>query len=99
VKQLGRVATAAVVVTYLHLVFGGIVRISGSGMGCGNHWPKCNGSWIPPFSDPTVMIEYTHRLLAALVILTISWLVVAAWRRRTEAGVGGSRGVLPVALG
>jgi len=94
VKQLARIATAAVVVTYLHLVFGGIVRISGSGMGCGDQWPKCNGSWIPPFNDPTVMIEYTHRLLAALVILTISLLVFAAWRRRAEPGVSGSGGVL-----
>jgi heme A synthase len=97
VKQLGRGAMAAVVATYLHLVFGGIVRISGSGMGCGNHWPKCNGSWIPPLNDPTVMIEYTHRLLAALVILTISWLVFAARRRRAEPRVGGPGGVLPAA--
>lgn len=78
--KLSRIAVTAVVVTYLHLVFGGIVRITGSGMGCGDHWPKCNGSWIPPFSNPTVMIEWTHRLLALLVILSIAWLVVAARR-------------------
>jgi cytochrome c oxidase assembly protein subunit 15 len=66
-------------------------------MGCGNHWPKCNGSWIPPFNEPTVMIEYTHRLLAALVILSISWLVFAAWRTRAEPAVGGPGGVLPAA--
>ena len=93
-RVLARLATTAVVVTYLHLVFGGIVRITGSGMGCGDHWPRCNGSWIPPFRDFTVMIEYTHRLLALLVILSIALLASLAYRRRAEPGVAGPGGVL-----
>ena len=98
-RALSRLGAAALGVTYLHLVFGGIVRITGSGMGCGDHWPRCNGSWIPPFRDATVMIEWTHRLLALLVILSIASLTVAAWRRRAEAGVAGSGGVLRPAIG
>lgn len=97
-KPLARLGTASVVVAYLHLVFGGIVRITGSGMGCGDHWPKCNGSWIPPFDHPTVLIEYTHRLLALLVIVALSWLALAAWTRRAEPGVGGRGGVLRPAV-
>jgi heme A synthase len=94
VKTLARLGIASVTLTYLHLVFGGIVRISGSGMGCGDNWPRCNGSWVPPFTDATVMVEYTHRLLALLVIVSIVWLVAAAYRRRGEPGVGGRGGVL-----
>jgi cytochrome c oxidase assembly protein subunit 15 len=97
-KGLARLGTAAVLVTYLHLVFGGIVRITGSGMGCGDHWPKCNGSWIPSFTDTLVMIEWTHRLLALLVVLTIASLALLAWRRRAEPGVAGARGVLRPAV-
>jgi heme A synthase len=82
VSALRRLGMAAVAVTYLHLVFGGLVRITGSGMGCGDHWPKCNGVWLPPFDHPTVMIEWTHRLLASLVIISIAALCVVAWRRR-----------------
>jgi cytochrome c oxidase assembly protein subunit 15 len=93
VKQLARIATTSVALTYLHLVFGGIVRITGSGMGCGDHWPRCNGSWIPPFNDPTVMIEWTHRLLALLVILSVLWLLIAARGRASEPGVSGPGGV------
>ena len=93
-RALRRLATTSVVLTYLHLVFGGFVRISGSGMGCGTSWPRCNGSWIPPFDQPTVLIEYTHRLLALLVGLSIAWLTYAARQRRAEPGVGGPRGVL-----
>lgn len=77
-----RWTVAAVVLTYLQLVFGGIVRITGSGMGCGDHWPKCNGSWIPPLDQPIVMIEWTHRLLALLVVLTLG---ASAWVSRRAA--------------
>jgi heme A synthase len=97
-RSLGRLGIFALIVTYLHLVFGGIVRITGSGMGCGDHWPKCNGSWVPPFDNPTVMIEWTHRLLALLVILSLGALAIAAWRKRSEARVGGSAGVLRSAV-
>ena len=80
-----RLSVAAVMVTYLQLIFGGIVRISGSGMGCGDNWPRCNGSWIPPFDQPTVLIEWTHRLLALLVVLTVGSLLVSAWRAGNDA--------------
>ena len=95
---LARIGTAAVVLTYLHLVFGGIVRITGSGMGCGDHWPKCNGSWVPPLGDPLVAIEWTHRLLALLVVLSIAAFAISAWRRRAEPDVAGPRGVLRPAV-
>jgi heme A synthase len=97
-KTLARVAAAAVTFTYLHLVFGGVVRITGSGMGCGDHWPKCNGSWIPPFDSPLVMIEWTHRLLALLVILSMVALVWMAWSRKSLPGVSGRGGVLRPAV-
>ena len=98
-KGLARIATLSVALTYLHLVFGGIVRITGSGMGCGDHWPKCLGSWIPPFDHPTILIEWTHRLLALLVVITIAALTLVARSKRDEPGVAGPGGVLrPAAL-
>ena len=38
-----RAAYIALFVALVHIVFGAIVRISGSGMGCGDNWPKCYG--------------------------------------------------------
>lgn len=90
-----RLSVAAVWVTYLQLAFGGIVRITGSGMGCGDHWPKCNGSWIPPFDQPTVMIEWTHRLLALLVVLSVGAL---AWSARRDARDERSRRIVRSAV-
>ena len=87
-----------------HLVFGAIVRISGSGMGCGDHWPRCYGSFFPLLSRPDLIIEVSHRYLASILLLSLIALFAAAWRRRAEPGVGGPDGVvrsagLAVALG
>jgi heme A synthase len=97
VKALGRLSVFALAVTYLHLVFGGIVRITGSGMGCGDHWPKCNGAWLPPLDNSIVMIEWSHRLLALLVILSITSLTGVAVVRRRDPGVGGPATMATVA--
>ena len=94
---LRRLSYAALGVAYLHLVFGAIVRISGSGMGCGDHWPKCHGYWIPPMARQDLVIEVTHRYLAAFLILSLLLLLAAALRRRREPGVGGRGGVLRAA--
>lgn len=96
-KTLRRYAYAVFGVACLHLIFGAIVRISGSGMGCGDHWPKCYGRWFPPMSRPDLIIEVTHRYLASILLLSLIGLMVAAWNRRNEADVGGRGGVLRAA--
>jgi heme A synthase len=84
-------------VALTHLVFGAIVRITGSGMGCGDHWPKCYGRWFPPLDRADLVIEVMHRYLAALLVFTLLALVVAAFRKRQEPGVAGRGGVLRAA--
>jgi heme A synthase len=95
---LKRLSFAAVVLAFAQIVFGAIVRITGSGMGCGDHWPKCNGAWFPPHDRPDLIIEITHRYLAFGLSLVILALVVAAWRQRARPGVGGPGGVLRPAV-
>src|SRR5205809_4091384 len=66
------------------IVLGGVVRITGSGMGCGDHWPLCDGQWFPPLDLPT-LIEIGHRWAAALVSVFVFAVALAGWRRhRTE---------------
>lgn len=96
-RALRKYAYFALGVACLHLVFGAIVRISGSGMGCGDHWPKCYGYWFPPLSRPDLIIEVSHRYLASIVTLALIALWVAAWRRRREPGVARRGGVLRAA--
>src|SRR3954469_7665234 len=61
------------------IVLGGVVRITGSGMGCGDHWPLCDGPWFPPLDLPT-LIEIGHRWVAALVSLVVLGLAATVWR-------------------
>jgi heme A synthase len=79
-------AWVAAVATYLLIVFGAIVRITGSGMGCGDHWPLCNGHLFPSLDDLTTVIEWTHRLIAALISIPIAATAFYAWRLRRAGG-------------
>lgn len=73
-------AWTAAAATYLLIVLGAIVRITGSGMGCGDHWPLCNGHLVPPLDDIGTVIEWSHRLVAALVSVLVVALAVYGWR-------------------
>src|SRR5438309_1863334 len=86
-RRFARLAWAAAACTYLLIVLGAIVRITGSGMGCGDHWPLCNGRLLPPLDLPT-LIEYAHRLVAALVTILVAATAGYAWWLEREAGSG-----------
>ena len=81
-KAYRRVAWAAAAACYALIVLGGVVRITGSGLGCGNHWPLCNGRLLPPLDLPTI-IEYGHRLVAAAVSVLVVALAVVTWKDRS----------------
>ncbi len=77
VRRWGRLAGLTALSTLALIVLGGVVRITGSGMGCGDDWPLCNGRLIPPMDLPT-MIEYGHRLVAAALALLVFALAAKA---------------------
>src|SRR5438128_5201131 len=84
-RRFTRLAWTAAAFTYLLIILGAIVRITGSGMGCGDHWPLCNGRLLPPLDLPT-LIEYTHRLVAAAVSALVVAVAGYAWWLRPGAG-------------
>lgn len=59
--------TLAFITSFLTLaliVIGAIVRVTESGLGCGNDWPLCNGTIFPPLDNINAWIEWSHRLTA-----------------------------------
>jgi len=91
---LRRLGWVALVLAFGQIVFGAIVRITGSGMGCGDSWPRCAGQWMPPLERADLIIEVTHRYIAAALTLVIVALTATAFVRRRQAGVDGPGGVL-----
>jgi protoheme IX farnesyltransferase len=84
-KAFRALSVATAVVTYALVVLGGVVRVSGSGLGCPD-WPLCRGRLLPPLNLHAI-IEYSHRtttvLTSTLIVVTavVAWLV---WRHRRD---------------
>lgn len=60
----------------LVILWGAYVRASGSGAGCGSHWPLCNGEVLPQNPQITTIIEFTHRLTSGVALLATIGLAV-----------------------
>jgi heme A synthase len=79
-RGTARLAWATLVANLFVIVWGGWVRASGSGAGCGNHWPTCNGVIVPQSPGLHTIVEFTHRLSSAVAVLLIVALLVSCWR-------------------
>ncbi len=75
-----RLSIATLVVNLLVILWGAWVRASGSGAGCGNHWPTCNGAIIPHAPGVHTLIEFTHRASSAPASIMVVVLLIASWR-------------------
>ncbi len=62
------------------ILWGAVVRATGSGAGCGNHWPLCNGEVIPTSPRVATLIEFTHRAMTGGATLTIFALLIWTFR-------------------
>jgi heme a synthase len=82
VNRLARFAWIVVAVNLGVILWGAFVRATGSGAGCGQHWPLCNGEVVPREPALATIIELTHRVTSGLALLALLGLVVAVWRNR-----------------
>jgi heme A synthase len=62
------------------VLWGSIVRATGSGAGCGSHWPLCNGEVLPQSPRLATIIEFSHRLTSGIALLLVLGLVVWAFK-------------------
>ena len=75
------------------VLWGALVRATGSGAGCGRHWPRCNGVVVPRSPSAETLIEFTHRATSGVALLSVVVLLALAFRRR-PAGHPARRGAL-----
>jgi heme a synthase len=93
--MLRRFAWFVLVYNVIVILWGAVVRATGSGAGCGDQWPLCDGAAIPQSPQFHTMIEFTHRLMSGGALIVILALLVWTWRAtgkghlaRWTAGIG-----------
>ncbi|MPY66722.1 heme A synthase [Deinococcus sp. SDU3-2] len=77
---LPRLAWAALAYNVLVILWGAVVRITGAGAGCGDHWPLCNGVVVPQSPTVHTLIEFSHRLTSGASGLLALALIALAFR-------------------
>lgn len=82
-RAFTKFAWAVLAYNLVVVLWGAFVRATGSGAGCGNHWPLCNGAVLPADPATATIIEFGHRVTSGFALLLVVGLVV--WARRAFA--------------
>jgi|SRR5690625_4433977 len=79
-KTLKSLSVVSTIGMLFILLGGALVTKTGSGAGCGDSWPLCNGQLIPSNITPELIIEYSHRLVSSVMGVTVFALAILAWK-------------------
>lgn len=80
-NRFARYAWGTLAYNLVVILWGAVVRATGSGAGCGSHWPLCNGEIMPRAASVELLIEFSHRLTSGIALISTVVLVVWAYRR------------------
>jgi len=78
--RASRFAWGVLAYTVAVILWGAYVRATGSGAGCGAHWPLCNGEILPRSAEVATLIEFSHRLTSGLALLAVAALLIWTYR-------------------
>jgi cytochrome c oxidase assembly protein subunit 15 len=78
-RALRWATTAALIVSIIIVFTGGLVRVTGSGLGCPT-WPTCDGTSIAPSAELGIhgVIEFANRMLTTVIVIAVGWVIIAA---------------------
>lgn len=79
--RFSRFGWAILFYNILVVLWGAYVRATGSGAGCGSHWPLCNGEILPRAPAAETIVEFTHRLTSGVALIAVVGLCVWAFRK------------------
>lgn len=80
VRRFARYAWGVLAFNVLVVIWGAFVRATGSGAGCGSHWPLCNGEVLPRAPQIETIIEFSHRATSGIALILVVLLVPWAFR-------------------
>jgi cytochrome c oxidase assembly protein subunit 15 len=88
-RAFTRFAWSVLAVNVLVVAWGAVVRATGSGAGCGKHWPTCNGEIVPRAPGTEMAIEFVHRTTSGIALLLV--VALAVWAARAFPRGHGAR--------
>ena len=80
------------------ILWGTLVRATGAGAGCGNHWPLCNGTVLQHSASANTMIEFTHRVTSGLSFFAVVGLLAWTFAGTVRGHLARSAAVASVAF-
>src|SRR5882762_1249462 len=80
ISHVARFAWAALYWNVAVVLWGAYVRATGSGAGCGNRWPLCDGDVVGASANGQTIVEFTHRITSVISLLVVTALVLWCWR-------------------
>ncbi|MGH9899255.1 MAG: COX15/CtaA family protein [Pyrinomonadaceae bacterium] len=80
----------------LVVMWGAYVRATGSGAGCGNHWPLCGGEVLPRSPQIATIIEFTHRLTSGVAFLFVLGLLIWVFRATSKKHIARTGAILSI---
>jgi heme a synthase len=97
-QQAGRFAWTALYWNVAVVLWGAYVRATGSGAGCGNRWPLCDGDVVGASAKGQTIVEFTHRITSVISLLMVTGLVFWCWRVTKKGDWARYSAVLAAAL-
>lgn len=77
---LSRYAWSVLAANVAVVLWGAVVRATGSGAGCGRHWPRCNGEILPDLASHKTLIEFSHRASSGIAFMLVVALLLWTFR-------------------
>jgi heme a synthase len=96
--QVARFAWTALYWNVAVVLWGAYVRATGSGAGCGDRWPLCDGDVVGASANGQTIVEFTHRITSVISLLMVAGLVVWCWRVTKKGDWARYSAVLAAAL-
>ena len=82
-QKLSRFSLSVLILNILVILWGAFVRASGSGAGCGAHWPLCNGELFPQANKIQTIIEFSHRISSGLAFVIV--IILFLWNKKLHS--------------